>query len=121
MKKATVLLVSAFLSVSLSGCSSDYSTSDSPNKIDYEDGFLWAGYLAFQEVEDAEAQGSANPKKEGFVEAARRMKELSGSFESGCRNVAEFTSVPEIPAGPARDAWVQGCVDFFNSIEERWP
>jgi hypothetical protein len=121
MKKATVLLVSAFLSISLSGCSSDYSDSESPNRIDYESGFMWAGSLAFQLAEEAEASGSANSREEGHVEAATVMKELYGTFESGCRTVVESNFEDEFPAGSARDAWVQGCVDFMNSIEERWP
>jgi hypothetical protein len=121
MKKATVLLVSAFLSVSLSGCSSDYSDSESPNRIDYESGFMWAGSLAFQLAEEAEASGSTNSREEGHVEAAALMKELYGSFESGCRKVVESNFGDEFPAGSPRDAWVQGCVDFMNATEEIWP
>lgn len=121
MKKVTVLFVSLFLSASLTGCSSDYSDSESPNRIDYESGFMWAGSLAFQLTEEAEASGSANSREEGHVEAATVMKELYGTFDSGCRTVVESNFGDEFPGGSARDAWVQGCVDFMNSIEERWP
>ena len=121
MKKVTVLVVSAFLSVSLSGCSSDYSGFDSPNRTDYESGLMWANSLAEQKVQEAEDSGSTNSREEGHVEAAELMKELYGSFESGCRKVVESNFGDEFPAGSPRDAWVQGCVDFMNATEEIWP
>lgn len=121
MKKATVVLVSVFLGLSLSGCSADYSDSSSPNRIDYESGFMWAASLALQLVDEAKASGSANSREEGHVEAAAMMKELYGSFDSGCRGVVEYNFEDEFPAGSPRNAWVQGCVDFMNSIEKRWP
>lgn len=121
MKKALVVVVSIFLSVSLSGCSSDYSELDSPNRIEYESGLMWAGSLAEQKVQEAEASGSANPREEGHVQAAALMKELYSSFESGCRKVVESNFADGFPAGSPRDAWVQGCVDFMYAIEETWP
>ena len=120
MKKATVLLVSAFLSVSLSGCSSDYSGFDSPNRTDYESGLMWANSLAELKVQEAEESGSANPREDGNVEAVSLVKELYGSFDSGCRQIVESNFGQEFPVGPPRDAWVQGCVDLLNSVEEFW-
>ena len=120
MKKATVLLVSVFLSFSLSGCSSDYSGFDSPNRTDYESGLMWANSLAELKVQEAEESGSANPREDGNDEAVSLIKELYGSFDSGCRQIVESNFGQEFPVGPPRDAWVQGCVDLLNSVEEFW-